>query len=104
MWKSGVFAFLLALGSCTTFAEHYGMTEEQWKARVARQPASIQSLITHRQLQLGMTKEQVLLSMGRPTDVNRTVSASGTDEQWVYGTYNGTYLYFEHGQLTAIQD
>lgn len=52
--------------------------------------------------QLGMTPEEVLASRwGRPTRINRTTTARGSREQWVYGSRS--YLYFENGRLTAIQ-
>lgn len=51
---------------------------------------------------IGMTSEEVLASSwGKPEKVNRTTTASGTREQWVYGGQN--YLYFEDGVLTAVQ-
>ncbi|MFB5281911.1 hypothetical protein [Peribacillus sp. Hz7] len=52
---------------------------------------------------IGMTKEEVLTEgWGRPQDVNRTITANGTSEQWVYAGYR--YLYFEDGILVTIQD
>lgn len=52
---------------------------------------------------IGMTPEDVLASnWGKPTDINRTTTATGVHEQWVYG--NGNYLYFDNGRLTAIQN
>jgi hypothetical protein len=52
---------------------------------------------------IGMTKEEVLTEgWGRPIDINRTITANGTSEQWVYD--DNKYLYFENGILTAIQD
>lgn len=51
---------------------------------------------------IGMTAERVRLSSwGRPNHINRTIYGSGVREQWVY---NGGYLYFEDGILTAIQN
>jgi hypothetical protein len=52
---------------------------------------------------IGMTKEEVLMSQwGRPEKINRSTTARGTTEQWVYG---GGYLYFgEDGLLRAIQN
>jgi hypothetical protein len=53
-------------------------------------------------VRLGMTKEQALASSwGRPRSVNRTTTAAGVREQWVY---DHRYLHFENGVLTAIQD
>jgi hypothetical protein len=52
---------------------------------------------------IGMTKKDNLeCGWGHPRDVNRTITARTTREQWVYG--GGEYLYFESGRLVAIQD
>lgn len=54
-------------------------------------------------VRIGMSGASVLASSwGRPQSVNRTTTASGTREQWVYGA--GNYLYFENGVLTAVQN
>lgn len=53
---------------------------------------------------LGMSKEQVLASSwGKPMYVNRTTTAAGVHEQWVYQGLH-SYLYFENGILTAVQN
>jgi hypothetical protein len=51
---------------------------------------------------IGMTAEEVNdgTSWGRPNHINRTITANGISEQWVYG---GGYLYFNNGILTAMQ-
>lgn len=53
-------------------------------------------------LEIGMTKEEVLEIFGEPKDINRTITADSVSEQWVYS--GGIYLYFEDGILTTIQD
>jgi hypothetical protein len=52
---------------------------------------------------IGMTAEQVIAqtNWGRPEHVNRTTTAGGTREQWVYPGYQ--YLYFQEGKLISIQ-
>ncbi|HME26491.1 MAG TPA: hypothetical protein VKI44_35060 [Acetobacteraceae bacterium] len=52
---------------------------------------------------IGMTPEQVIndTSWGRPNRVNRTTTAAGEREQWVYPGQH--YLYFENGRLAAVQ-
>jgi hypothetical protein len=54
---------------------------------------------------IGMTREEVLMSSwGKPDRINKTTTASGTREQWVYSGGRG-YLYFgENGRLTTIQN
>jgi hypothetical protein len=52
---------------------------------------------------IGMTELQVLASCwGRPRGQHSTITASGTEEQWVYGGEN--YLYFANGILVSIQN
>lgn len=57
--------------------------------------------------QIGMTAEEVRqlgLPWGSPSDVNRTTTARGVREQWVYGDRARRYIYFVDGVVTAIQD
>lgn len=51
---------------------------------------------------IGMPKEIVALIMGQPDDINRTITASGTVEQWIYG--DSKYIYFTNNKVTALQD
>ncbi|MHC4983783.1 MAG: hypothetical protein ACYTF6_11550, partial [Planctomycetota bacterium] len=51
---------------------------------------------------VGMRSEQARLSWGEPEKINRTTTAQGTREQWVYD--RDQCLYFENGVLTAIQN
>ena len=71
--------------------------EAAWKAEAARLAALPGARI-------GMSADTVLkkTSWGQPSSVNRTTTAAGTREQWVYG--GGNYLYFTNGVLTAIQN
>ncbi|AFJ61905.1 hypothetical protein [Bacillus velezensis] len=53
---------------------------------------------------IGMTKHEViqLKDWGRPKSIHKTTTASGINEQWVYGI--SRYLYFDNGVLTTIQE
>lgn len=52
---------------------------------------------------IGMTKTEVENSTwGKPSKINKTTTAYGIHEQWVYS--NGKYLYFDNGKLTSIQE
>lgn len=57
----------------------------------------------NRKVIMGMTREEVVESWGRPHDINRTVYGDHVSEQWVYGDF-GPYLYFDDGVLTSWQD
>jgi sRNA-binding protein len=70
-------------------------------AKISTFPIHIQELIKSKKMQLGMTKEQVIFSWGKPEQINRSVGSWGVHEQWVYG---GTYLYFENDVLISWQD
>jgi hypothetical protein len=57
---------------------------------------------------LGMTKDQLIVSLGLPNEQNDTVGSWGFHTQWVYGTY-GPYIYLEgtdktHLKVTSYQD
>lgn len=74
------------------------------KQRQARTLADCHRLgITKQTARIGMTSQMVLdCGWGEPDNVNRTRTAGRVHEQWVYS--DGTYLYFDNGKLTAIQD
>lgn len=54
-------------------------------------------------VRIGMTAQLVKdCGWGEPTSINRTVTAHRISEQWVYR--EGSYLYFDNGKLTTIQN
>lgn len=54
-------------------------------------------------VRIGMTQADVIGSAwGKPSAVNKTLTANGEREQWIYGN-SGNYLYFDNGTLTTIQ-
>jgi integrase len=55
-------------------------------------PEKIKRAVLEKQIEIGMTSEQVTASWGRPQSINETITATSRQEQW---TYPGpTYLYF----------
>lgn len=65
----------------------------------------IKNCILKGKIRLGMTKEQVEVSWGKPRDINKSVGSWGVHEQWIYRKFShSTYLYFENGILTSWQD
>lgn len=63
-------------------------------------------LIAEGKVVLGMTKEMCKESWGEPDDINVSIGSWGRHEQWVYEHYysSDSYLYFENGKLTSIQN
>jgi hypothetical protein len=64
--------------------------------------AEVAAKIMKRMFWIGMTAEIAKESLGPPLENNRTVLATGTHEQWVYG--ERLLLYFENGILVSFQD
>lgn len=69
---------------------------------IAKWGQKLGSYIADGKVVLGMNKEMCIASWGNPININRTIVKGLTSEQWVYGW--GTYLYFDNGVLSAIQD
>lgn len=59
--------------------------------------------IAEKKIFIGMNKEQLVMSWGRPRDINRTGTSYSTHEQWCYGDF-GPYIYVEDGVVTSWQD
>lgn len=75
-------------------AEH----ERQMIAKYGRTNGRI---IAQGKVKIGFTKQMCIDAWGEPKDVNTTTTRYGKREQWVY--YD-SYLYFENGKLTSIQN
>jgi hypothetical protein len=55
---------------------------------------------------IGMTKSEVVASWGNPHEVNKSISAGGTSEQWCYGEIGESklqFVYFQGGRVYHIQ-
>lgn len=63
---------------------------------------SVCETLSKGKVRVGMTKEQARIGWGNPDDINKTITTYGTSEQWVYGY--SSYLYFDDGILTSIQN
>lgn len=51
---------------------------------------------------IGMSADEVIDARGKPDSINRTTTADGVYEQWVYRS--GKYIYLDNGKVRAIQD
>ncbi len=52
-------------------------------------------------VKIGWSKEKCRMSWGEPQDINTSIGVWGRHEQWCY---SNSYLYFENGKLTSIQN
>ncbi len=55
---------------------------------------------------LGMNQDQALAVFGAPSDIKRTITGYGSNEQWIYenSNFSTIYIYFKNGLLTTIQN
>lgn len=69
-------------------------------------PQDVWDKIKKRQIAIGMNKEQVKMSIGKPQRINSTLQTNGAFEQWVYTTtdpFRSNYVYFTNEIVTSIQ-
>jgi hypothetical protein len=80
---------------------------QYWQREVARQKrsAAIDEAIANRSVSIGMNSDEVIKSWGRPSKINKTVTSSGVQEQWVYnrGGHKTQYVYMDNGVVRTIQ-
>lgn len=78
-----------------------GEVQEYYAANPST-PAEVRQAIDDGRIMLGMSWEQVRLSIGNPRRVNTTRTAFGTHEQLIYpGNF---YVYLDNDVVTAVQD
>ena len=53
-------------------------------------------------VQIGWNKQMCIESWGEPSEINKTITSGNVHEQWVYSI--SSYLYFDNGILTGIQN
>lgn len=86
----------------TSGKEAYFYTERRAAQIKEQYGEDLYTLILRGSIRIGMSQEVATLSWGYPSEVNKTSTVGGINEQWVYG--DGQYLYFENGKVTAIQN
>jgi len=66
-------------------------------------PAHVEEAIMKEKIVVGMSKEDVRMSWGRPGSINNSYHEGlGSESQWCYGgSYGMQCLYFEGGRLTG---
>jgi hypothetical protein len=64
-------------------------------------PRAIRKLVIEGKIEIDMTQEQVMVSWGKPDQINQSEGGWKVYEEWVYGS---TYLYFEQGILRNYEE
>lgn len=74
---------------------------------VRRFPPEIRAAIRAGRVHAGMTKEMVLLAIGHPFNVTRTIDGDGVHEEWTYrgeGDAADRYFRFDNGTLETYSN
>ncbi|MBN3039608.1 MAG: hypothetical protein JW867_00600 [Candidatus Omnitrophica bacterium] len=77
------------------------------KMRIIEITRNFQKLIRERKISRGMTKEQVVASIGEPDDIRKTIYLLEELEEWTYGNIlkdNDKYIYIKDGVVTHWED
>jgi len=59
--------------------------------------------IADNKIRVGMTTDQVETAWGKPYKINTTITGTSQSDQWVMNKNGDTYIYFDNGILTSIQ-
>lgn len=92
----------ITIYKCVDDDGHIEFKEKPVGACKALDPPKVDKSASSRSVRIGMTAAQATKAWGEPLSVNRTTTAGGTTEQWVYGI--STCLYFRNGKIDAIQN
>lgn len=76
--------------------------EQRRKLIIAKYGQRNGLLILEGKVRIGFSKAMCEEAWGKPQDINRSTGSWGVHEQWCYS--DGSYLYFENGKLTSIQN
>jgi hypothetical protein len=83
-----------------------GSVRLQQEVAVYKRREAIEKAVSERRVLVGMTSQEVLMSWGQPTKINKTASARGASEQWIYRKQkigDDQYVYVENGVVRTIQ-
>ena len=59
-----------------------------------------QLIVDNQGVNIGANKQSVINEWGNPNKINKTETANGIREQWVY---DNAYVYFVNGEVVTIQ-
>ena len=66
----------------------------------------VEAAILEREIFVGMTRDELVRSWGNPAKINKTLSAGGASEQWIYRRGKvgyDQYVYLENGLIRSMQ-
>ena len=81
-------------------------TQVQREIAAMKRKELVDSAIQEGKIFIGMTADEVILSWGRPTKINASISGRGRSEQWIYRRGkigDDQYVYVDNGVVTNMQ-
>jgi hypothetical protein len=81
-------------------------TQVQRDIAAMKRKELVETAIRDGKIFIGMTADEVILSWGRPSKVNTTISGRGRNEQWIYRrgkVGDDQYVYVDNGVVTSMQ-
>ena len=74
-------------------------------AGLVQWPKNVLNMIAKRQINIGMTSDQLVASWGTPQAVNISTGSWGRHSQYVYGGgADRSYVYLKNGRVSSMQD
>ena len=95
------------VGYLMMLLNHYHEQQRQRQEQCLENAGSdiMERAVCNNNLIIGMSKSQVRRVWGEPNYINITTNADGALEQWVYSSFQKySYVYFQNGTLTIIQN
>jgi len=88
-----------------TKIENEALTEKGKKIKVKHPQWTneICNTIAAKKIYVGMTADQVRAAWGKPYKINTTIIGNTEHERWVMHEYGSTYVYFDNGVMTSLQ-
>lgn len=107
-------ALIMSVSCSMTQAQWDKACQERRDLYIAKHPRLsdfIKSHIATGDLAIGMTRSQVIASIGKPFEINKSTYSWGTTEQWRYKYYSTladihyefAYVYFKNGRVESWQ-
>lgn len=94
-----ILVFIMLIGGCATYNYNLSRRQEYVNSHSGL-PQDIKQCILEGSIRIGMTKDEVESSWGRPQNKQTMVSSWGVTETWI--TYNNSILTFFNGKLQNI--
>lgn len=81
-------------------------TQVRREVAAMRRKEAVENAVRAGEVFIGMTADEVVMSWGRPSKINSSVSGGGRNEQWIYRRERigyDQYVYLDNGVVRSMQ-